>query len=153
MKTQRFVKQSEILAPVERVFAFHERPEAFSQLTPPWERVEIIEQPGGIKPGARVVVKTFVGPFSRLWVAEHEEYIKDRLFTDVQRSGPFSYWHHRHRFEPTERNTTIYTDEIEYRLPLGWLGRLIAGRFVRAKLNRLFDYRHRVVAEKMTSKA
>ena len=69
-----------------------------------------------------------------------------------QRRGPFAYWRHRHRFEPTARGTTLMTDEVEYALPLGWLGELIAGGAVRARLQRMFDYRHRVVAEKMQSR-
>lgn len=43
------------------------------------------------------------------------------------------------------------TDEIEYALPLGWLGELVAGNFTREKLRRMFDYRHEVVARKMLS--
>jgi ligand-binding SRPBCC domain-containing protein len=149
MRTKRFVKQSEILAPVEAVFAFHERPDAFARLTPPWERVEIVEPPIGLQPGTRAVIKTFFGPIAKLWVAEHTEYEKNRLFADVQRSGPFAYWYHRHLFQPTARGTTIYTDEIEYALPLGRVADLLAGSIVLAKLERLFDYRHQIVAEQV----
>jgi ligand-binding SRPBCC domain-containing protein len=39
-------------------------------------------------------------------------------------------------------------DEIDYALPFGWLGDLVAGPLVRKKLQRVFDYRHRVLAEK-----
>ena len=149
MKTKRFIKESEISAPVEEVFAFHEQPGAIDALIPAWERVEIIERSQGIQVGTRTVMRMFAGPFSRLWVAEHTEYIPNRLFADVQRKGPFAYWYHKHRFEPTERNTTIMIDDIEYALPLGWLGELIGGRLIRARLQRMFDYRHLVVAEKM----
>lgn len=131
------------------MFAFHEQPGAFDLLTPPWERVAVIERPRDIQVGARVVIKTFIGPLSRLWIAEHTEYVPNRLFVDVQRRGPFAVWRHRHGFEPTARGTTVYTDDVEYALPLGWLGHLVAGRFVRAKLERLFAYRHQVVAESM----
>jgi len=151
MKTQRFIKQSDIAAPPAAVFAFHERPRAVEALTPPWERVEVVEHAGGLSVGTRVVFKMFVGPISRLWVAEHTEYVRPHLFVDIQRRGPFAYWRHRHRFEPTEQGTTLMTDEVEYALPLGWLGELIAGRAVRARLQRMFDYRHRIVAEKMQS--
>jgi hypothetical protein len=60
----------------------------------------------------------------------------------VQRKGPFAYWYHRHRFEPTARGTTLMTDEIEYAVPFGRLGEWLAGWFVRQKLQRMFDYRH-----------
>ncbi len=153
MKKHRFVKQTEINAPVERVFAFHERPDVFRHLIPPWERVEIIQTAETLLPGTRTIIKTFIGPLSRLWIAEHTEYIENRLFTDIQLKGPFAYWCHRHRFEPTANDTTLYTDEIEYAVPLGWLGELVAGRMVRKKLERLFEYRHRVVTEKTTLKS
>ena len=122
-------------------------------LTPPWERVEVVKRASNIQVGARAVIKTFIGPFARLWIAEHTEYVPNRLFVDVQRRGPFAVWRHRHRFEPTARGTTLYTDDVEYALPLGWLGQLVAGRFVRAKLERLFDYRHQVVVESMKKNA
>ncbi|HYP27210.1 MAG TPA: SRPBCC family protein [Blastocatellia bacterium] len=149
MKTHRFIKQSEIDAPPEAVFAFHERPGIVEKLTPPWERIEMLEAAPDLKPGTRTVFKVFLGPIPRLWVAEHTEYIPDRLFADVQREGPFAYWYHRHIFEPTGRGTTLMRDDVEYALPLSRVSDLIAGRFVRAKLQRMFDYRHRVLAERM----
>jgi hypothetical protein len=42
------------------------------------------------------------------------------------------------------------TDEMEYALPLSWLGEMIAGHFTRARLQRMFDYRHQVIAMKMS---
>ena len=153
MKTQRFIKQSEIAAPPEAVFAWHELPGAVERLTPPWEHAEVIEKTNGIHVGAKVVFKVYVGPFWRLWEAEHIEYKPPNLFVDIQRKGPFAYWLHRHRFEPTPQGTTLMTDEIEYALPLGWLGELAGGAFAREKLQRMFDYRHQVVANQMASRA
>ena len=151
MKTQRFIKQSEIAAPPEVVFAWHEQPGAVERLTPPWERVEMLERADNLHVGARFVFKVFTGPFWQRWVAEHTEYQPPHLFADVQRQGPFAYWYHRHRFEPTNRGTTLMTDEIEYALPLGWLGEVFGGAFTRKKLQRMFDYRHQVVIEQMSA--
>ncbi len=149
MRVQRFSKQSEIDAPPAVVFAWHEQPGAVERLTPPWERVEIVQHATGLQTSARVMFKVYTGPFWRRWVAEHTEYEPPHLFADIQQQGPFAYWHHRHRFEPTARGTTLMIDEIEYALPLGWLGALLGGRYTRAKLQRMFDYRHRVVAEQL----
>ncbi len=52
---QQFIKQSEIAAPPNAVFAWHERPDAIERLTPPWERVEALERASGLQTGARVV--------------------------------------------------------------------------------------------------
>ena len=149
MRTYKFVKQSEIAAPVEKVFAFHEKPQALIELTPPWERTEVIQLAGSIKLGTRTILKTFIGPIPQLWEAEHIEYDPPHLFADIQRRGPFAYWYHKHRFEPTESGTTLMIDEIEYALPMGWIGNLVGGAFVRSKLQKVFDYRHKILAEKM----
>ena len=113
----------------------------------------MVQRATGLHVGARVIFKVYTGPFWRRWVAEHTEYEPPHLFADVQRQGPFAYWHHRHRFEPTERGTTLMTDEIDYALPLGWLGELFGGAFTRVKLQRMFDYRHQVVAQQFNPHA
>jgi hypothetical protein len=146
MKVQRFSKQSEILAPPAEVFAWHEQPGAVERLTPPWERIEMVQRATSLQVGAQVIFKVYTGPFWPRWVAEHTEYDPPHLFADVQRQGPFAYWRHLHRFEPTEDGTTRMTDEIDYALPLGRLAEFVAGDFTRAKLQRMFDYRHQVVA-------
>lgn len=148
---QRFSKQSEILAPPDVVFAWHEKPGAVERLTPPWERAEMIQQATSLQVGARVIFKVYTGPFWQRWVAEHTEYEPPHLFADIQRQGPFAYWYHRHRFEPTAHGTTMMIDEIDYALPMGWLGELVAGSFTRAKLQKMFDYRHQVVAEQLNT--
>lgn len=145
MGKQRFIKQSEIPASPEAVFAWHEQPGAVEKLTPPWEKVEMVERGESLRIGTRVVFKVFTGPLWQKWVAEHVQYDPPRLFADIQRQGPFAYWYHRHRFEPTAQGTTMMIDDIEYELPLGWLGELFGGGFTRAKLEKMFDYRHQVV--------
>jgi len=138
----RFVKESRIAAPPSVVFAFHESAGALVRLTPPWERVELIEGGGSIRPGSRVVIRTRVGPVPLRWVAEHTEYEPPRTFADRQVSGPFASWHHRHLFLDDGSGGTLLRDEVDYEPPLGWLGRLFGGGFVEKKLEKLFDYRH-----------
>lgn len=153
MSRQKFVKQSEIPASVEEVFALHLDPSVVKLLTPPWEKVEFLQIAESLRPGTRTIIKVYFGPFPRNWVAEHTEYVPDQFFADVQLSGPFAYWYHRHLFERTERGTTLYTDEVEYELPLGLLGKIAGGKLTRARLERMFDYRHRIVAEEMKKRS
>jgi len=124
------------------VFAFHESPGALEKLTPPWEHVTVVESSGSIRPGARVVLRTRLGPFSLDWVAEHTEYEPGKLFADRQVRGPFAYWYHRHIFLDDGQGGTILRDEVEYRPPLGKLGELFGSSFVESKLKKMFDYRH-----------
>jgi ligand-binding SRPBCC domain-containing protein len=138
----RFIKESRIAAPPEAVFAFHESPGALERLTPPWEKVEVVEGGTSIRPGSRVVLRTRLGPFSLRWIAEHTEYDPPRSFADRQVSGPFASWSHRHQFEDDGAGGTLLRDEVEYEPPLGWLGRRLGGRYLEGKLRSLFDYRH-----------
>ena len=45
------------------------------------------------------------------WVTEIKAVTFQSQFIDEQRSGPYKFWHHCHRFESTE-NGTLITDEV-----------------------------------------
>jgi ligand-binding SRPBCC domain-containing protein len=151
MKTETFIRRSRIAAPAAAVYAWHERPDALEKLTPPGEHAKIIERIGGIEKGARVTIQFGRWPFSSRWVAEHQEYEAGHYFSDLQVSGPFSYWKHTHTFEPNGPAACFLEDRVEYALPFGFFGRWFAGGFVRRKLKKLFAYRHRVTAEELTA--
>ena len=127
-------------APVEAVFAFHERDDALALLTPPFPPVRIIRKSGGIEAGARVELR--VG-FLR-WVALHTEYRKNRLFVDQQIEGPFARWTHRHEFEALAGGRTRLTDRVEFLLPGGRLVNALVGWAAWVALGRMFTHRHRV---------
>lgn len=142
-----FVKESVVRAPPERVFAFHELPDALQRLTPPWERARVVSAAPDLLPGSVAVVETSVlGPFRVRWVARHTLYDPPRVFEDVQERGPFRLWRHRHVVEPHAEGATL-RDEVEYEPPLGALGRLAAPLIIEPRLRRLFDYRHSVTRE------
>jgi hypothetical protein len=44
-------------------------------------------------------------------------------------------------------------DRIEYELPLGALGRIFGSGFARRKLERMFEFRHRVTKEACEKRA
>ncbi len=140
----RFVKESEIAASAAEVFAFHEAPDAFARLQPPWQRTEILVPPSSLAIGTRVVLRTKVGPFWQTIEAEHVDYQAGVMFADRMNRGPFARWLHRHVITPRGPHACTLTDDIDYALPFGWLGRLVGGGFARRQLVRLFDYRHAV---------
>jgi ligand-binding SRPBCC domain-containing protein len=146
MKTETFIRRSRIEAPAAEVYAWHALPGALERLTPPGERVIVIEKTGGIERGARVVLQFGRWPFRRRWVAEHQDFEEGKYFSDVQVSGPFAHWKHTHTFEPDGPSACFLEDRVEYALPFGFLGRWVAGWYVRRKLAKLFEYRHEVTA-------
>ncbi len=147
---ERFVKETRIEASPADVWSFHESPGALNRLTPPWERVEVERDDRSLKPGSRVVMKTSLGPIPLRWVAEHTDYDPPHRFVDRQVSGPFAFWNHVHSFR-ADGSGTILRDEVEYRVPFGWLGRRLGGGLVRSKLRRMFDHRHAVTKQVVES--
>lgn len=140
----RFVKQSRIRASAATVFGFHERPDAFQLLQPPWQRVEIVRPPTSLEVGTRVVVRVKLGPLWQTIEAEHVAFEPGRSFTDRMVRGPFAKWEHEHLVTPDGEAHSVLMDSIEYELPLGSLGKLVGGWFANRNLQRLFDYRHEV---------
>jgi uncharacterized protein (TIGR01777 family) len=137
-----YVHRSRLPTSAEDVFAWHSRPGAFERLTPPWERVRILERRGGIEDGARVVIGIRKGPLDLAWTAEHRDTIPGRQFRDVQVAGPFARWEHTHRFVPQEGGACELEDEITYELPYGPLARLLATGSTERMLARMFRFRH-----------
>jgi ligand-binding SRPBCC domain-containing protein len=139
----QFIKESFIQASPERVFAFHEQPNALALLTPPWERSRVIAQAKISETGSQSVIEAKVMGFKVRWIAEHTAYDPPRMFEDVQLEGPFHSWRHRHFVEPSG-NGAILRDQIDYEPPFGFLGRLAAPLLIQSRLEKLFDYRHQV---------
>jgi ligand-binding SRPBCC domain-containing protein len=139
-----FVKESVIRATPERVFQFHQQPDALSLLTPPWERAEVIQSANISNVGSRAIVQIDVlGLFKKKWIAEHTVYDPPNLFEDIQIEGPFTSWRHRHIVE-RHPDGALLRDEISYELPLGFVGRLFSPFLVGRRLKKVFDYRHEV---------
>jgi len=140
----KFVKESIIKASPEDVFAFHERPDAIELLVPPWENATVVQKAEISKIGSRAIIETrLFGLVSVRWVAEHTAYEPPRMFEDVQISGPFKSWRHKHIVEPHETGA-ILRDEIEFEPPMSFLGRFAAPIAIIPKLEKMFDFRHEV---------
>jgi len=128
--------------PVEELFAYHARPGAFERLAPPWQKLDVVEQTGGMRDGGRVVFDARLGPLKKRWVAELSDYREGAQFVDTQVEGPFAHWRHTHRFVALDDSSSQLIDHVEYGLPAGgltdWLGEGPAGK----QLRRLFTFRH-----------
>lgn len=144
----QFVKESVIRATPERVFAFHEQPDALVLLLPPWESARVVQPAKISEVGSRAIVETTIlGPITMRWVAEHTLYDPPRLFEDIQIKGPFRSWRHRHIVE-SHADEALLRDQIDYEPPFGFIGRAFAPLMVERRLQKLFDYRHEVTRQR-----
>lgn len=140
----RFIKESVICAAPEKVFAFHELPDAFERLVPPGEDVRLIQKADISQIGSRAIIEQKIfGIFPSRWVAGHTKYDPPRMFEDVQISGPFASWRHRHIVEP-HKDGAVLRDEIDFEPPFWLLGQIAAPFAILPKLEKMFEYRHEV---------
>ena len=147
VKMMIFVKESVIRATPERVFAFHELPDALERLTPAWETARIVRPALNLRVGSTAIVETrLLGFVPVRWVAKHTAYDPPHMFEDVQVSGPFRRWRHRHVIEPHAEGA-ILRDEINFEPPFGLAGRLISPLLIVPRLRRLFEHRHNVTRQ------
>lgn len=85
------------------------------------------------------------------WVTEITHVNEPFYFVDEQRFGPYALWHHQHHFKEVPGGVEM-TDEVNYAIPLGLLGRIANALFVGREVNRIFDYRFKVLEEYFKNK-
>ena len=84
------------------------------------------------------------------WQSRIESGEPARRFVDTQVEGPYSFWQHAHEFIPLAKGT-LMRDVVRYRLPLGWLGSVVAGWKVETQVDQIFSYRAMKIAERFAS--
>jgi ligand-binding SRPBCC domain-containing protein len=132
--------------PRAEVFAFFSEAENLERITPAFLRFRILTpRPIRIAPGALIDYRLRLHGVPLRWRTRIETFEPGVAFTDVQLSGPYKRWHHRHEFAD-EAGGTRMRDIVDYELPFGPLGALAHALFVRRSVERIFDYRQQVVA-------
>lgn len=130
---------TEVDAPIETVFAWHQRSGAITRLTPPWQPVGVDAEAASVRDGTAVL--SVPGPVG--WVARHDPdgYDPPRQFVDQLATpvlGSLMRWRHTHQFTDVSSHVTKVTDRVETRLPA-------------AVLRSMFAYRHRQLAGDLTA--
>ena len=148
MPIHRLVRTQLVPRPRREVFAFFEDARNLEAITPATLRFRVLTPaPIDMRPGTLIDYRlSLLGvPFG--WRTLIEAYQPDERFVDVQLAGPYARWHHTHTFEHAPGGT-LMRDEVEYALPLGWLGDLLAGWLVRRQVEAIFDHRRQVIARR-----
>ena len=147
MSSHILTRSQEIGLPREQVFRFFADAANLEAITPPELRFRILTpQPIEVQRGTLIDYRLQLYGLPIVWRTEITEWSPPVSFVDTQLRGPYAEWVHTHRFEAVSDSATLMTDEVRYRLPFGVLGNL--GHFiVRRQLERIFDYRARVVNE------
>ena len=132
--------------PRPEVFAFFADPANLARVTPPSLGVRLVTPEPCMEAGAVLEYRlSWLGVPIR-WRAFVREYDPPYRFVDVQVSGPYARWEHRHRFLEQDGGTLV-DDRVVYRLPLGGLGDALHAVVVRRQLRAAWAYRERRLAE------
>ena len=78
------------------------------------------------------------------WVTEITHVRDKEYFVDEQRFGPYTLWHHKHFIKAIDGGVEM-EDIIDYKVPMGILGRLTHPFIVKPKLEEIFSYRTKKV--------
>jgi ligand-binding SRPBCC domain-containing protein len=145
MTIHTLTRQQFVPAPVADVFKFFSQPENLAKLTPP-ELGFVILTPSPIemKAGALIDYTIRVSGMRVRWTTLITAYEPGRSFVDEQLRGPYSFWHHTHRFEEAPGGTLV-DDEVRYALPFGPLGGIAHALVVKRRLDSIFEYRTAVI--------
>ncbi len=75
------------------------------------------------------------------------DYQRPDFFVDEMVKGTFKSFRHEHHFKQKDRETTKMIDYFDYQSPLGMLGRLADGLFLKAYMANLLQQRNRLIKE------
>jgi ligand-binding SRPBCC domain-containing protein len=140
---QRYERSITIHVPVERLFAFHTDPANLPRITPKNVRVDILRHDPPAE-GAIVEVRVRFLPFlPTRWRLRFDVFDPPRRLCDLQERGPFRSWRQMREFIPLSKDSSMLHDIVEYELPAGFIGKLMARWFVRARVQEMFEFRQK----------
>lgn len=140
-------KTTWIPATLDQAWEFFSSPDNLALITPKELNFEILDRSDSHQMFAGQIIqyKVSIYPFLRVrWVTEITHVENQMFFVDEQRFGPYSFWHHKHFFYPEDGGVRM-VDIVHYKLPLGFLGRMIEPFLVAPKLEKIFSFREEVI--------
>lgn len=145
MKTFELKRQQFVPRPLREVFPFFERPENLALITPSWLGFRIVTpSPIRMMEGTVIEYSIKVMGIRARWKSRISVYDPPGAFADEQLEGPYTFWHHTHRFIEVDGGTLL-VDEIRYGMPFGILGRIVHNLIVRKQLQRIFNHRAQAI--------
>ncbi len=142
MKVYKIETVQYINASIDECWDFFSTPRNLQKITPE-EMGFVITDFDEKKMYAGQIIQYKVKPLPGIklnWMTEISFVEDNQYFIDEQRFGPYSLWHHKHFFEPTDKGVKM-TDVVHYAIPLGLIGRLMNFLVVKNKLKKIFEYR------------
>jgi len=130
------------------VFDFFADAANLQVLTPPWLDFRITTPtPIEMYVGRTINYRLKVHGVPIRWRTLISRWDPPHVFVDECVRGPYRLWRHEHTFTPVAGGTRV-ADHVTYALPLGPLGYLAHGLFVKRDVDRIFAYRQARLLER-----
>ena len=146
-KTQQFLPIT-----IEEAWNFFSTPKNLAKITPPEMDFKIISPlpEGDIYNGMKInySVKPLMG-IPVKWVTMLKDITVGHRFTDIQIKGPYEIWEHTHIFTPV-KNGVHMEDIVKYKVPFGFIGRILNSLFIKNKITTIFNYRKNILEKLFT---
>ena len=148
MKVYKLRTEQTLPISLDEAWDFFSTPKNLNEITPPDMSFEILSGADERMYSGQLITYK-IRPLLNIpmtWVTEITHVGAPNYFVDEQRFGPYALWHHQHRFKEVENGVEM-EDELNYAIPLGFLGRIANALFVEKQVNRIFDHRYQVLEE------
>ncbi|MEX1384044.1 cell division inhibitor [Lutibacter sp.] len=133
---------------VDKAWEFLSSPKNLKTITPAYMSFDIVS--GADKPMfAGQIIQYIVTPVLGIktnWVTEITHVVDQQYFVDEQRFGPYALWHHKHFIKEIDGGVEM-EDIIDYKVPFGFIGRLVHPILVKPKLTEIFNHRTKKLIE------
>jgi ligand-binding SRPBCC domain-containing protein len=146
-KSYRLERSQTVARPRAEVFAFFSDAANLQRITPSFVGFQLLTPPPvPIAEGTLIDYRIRLYGVPVRWRTRIERFEPGVAFSDIQLKGPYRSWHHRHTFTDVPGGTRM-DDVVDYEIPFGVLGRVARAIFVARSLERIFDYREKIIDE------
>ncbi len=140
-----FQRYQWVNSPVNNVFSYFSEAKNLEKITPDYLNFKILGMnTDKIESGSLIDYKLQIHGLPFKWKTRINDFNDGHSFVDEQLKGPYSKWVHKHDFIPVKQGTLI-SDRVVYKIPLGFLGKLVAGWFIKRDVTNIFNFRNSVI--------
>lgn len=153
MKLERMEYKQVLKTDLKTAWEFLSAPENLGKITPPHMQFQTLSG-GGIPMHAGQIIQYKISPFpgTRMnWVTEITHVQEGEFFVDEQRFGPYAFWHHQHHIKAHPDGVEMI-DILHYRVPFGFIGKIVNAVLIRSQVKNIFSYRYNVLEKLFNGK-
>lgn len=153
MKLYQIHTKQKLPISIDEAWDFLTDPNNLKLLTPPEMAMTVLYgTERGMYAGQLIEYSIKPLPFFKTnWVTHitqvNDQSATSKFFVDEQMYGPYATWHHKH-FISEIPGGTLMEDIVHYRLPLGFLGKMVQPLLVKPKLDEIFRFRESALIKK-----